>query len=152
MWYLYTFYLNLIGIYLKCKIICIPESFNTNISYQLFDYTITFVIPNTRTQIQSFLSWFCTKNSLHTQHEFLIYLLNYLPTYYLLNCIRQTKSKSKIYISGSIFRFYYVWLDLFEIFSLSVLTKSSSCVEIEGNSMCFCSNEIICYRIRDDLL
>ena len=25
------------------KNICIPESFNTNISHQLFDYTITFV-------------------------------------------------------------------------------------------------------------
>ena len=24
---------------------CIPESFNTNISHQLFDYTITFVNP-----------------------------------------------------------------------------------------------------------
>ena len=29
--------------YLNLKIICIPESFNTNISQQLFDNTITFV-------------------------------------------------------------------------------------------------------------
>ena len=27
----------------KIKSICIPESFNTNISYQLFDYKITFI-------------------------------------------------------------------------------------------------------------
>ena len=27
------------------NLICIPESFNTNISHQLFDYTITFVDP-----------------------------------------------------------------------------------------------------------
>ena len=31
------------------KFFCLPESFNTNISHQLFDYTITFC---TRTQIQ----------------------------------------------------------------------------------------------------
>jgi hypothetical protein len=28
------------------KLFCIPESFNTNISHQLFDYTITFVNTN----------------------------------------------------------------------------------------------------------
>ena len=29
----------------------IPKSFNTNISHQLFDYTITLLIHNARTQI-----------------------------------------------------------------------------------------------------
>ena len=46
-------YLFLLGIFYKeirfhlkimnIKFFCIPESFNTNISHQLFEYTITFV-------------------------------------------------------------------------------------------------------------
>ena len=36
---------------LKPNILCISESFNTNISHQLFDYTTTFVNHSTRTQI-----------------------------------------------------------------------------------------------------
>ena len=36
---------------LKFNFLCIPESFNTNILHQLFDYKITFVIHSRRTQI-----------------------------------------------------------------------------------------------------
>ena len=75
----------------------------------VFDYTITFVKSH-RYNIYSkgiFVLWhtkkiqlrFCMtnqlialkfKNSLQTQHEFL--------TFKIINCIRQTKSESKIYI------------------------------------------------------
>ena len=35
----WIFYIDIIG----RKVYCIPESFNTNISHQLFDYTLTFL-------------------------------------------------------------------------------------------------------------
>ena len=54
------------------KDFCIPESFNTNISLKLFDYTITFTCHSTRAHIQNgslFLKT-CFKRSLY---RFLVY-------------------------------------------------------------------------------
>ena len=42
------------------KNICEPESFNTNISHQLFDYTITF--ENSHHE-NTYSKWFCTSTS-----------------------------------------------------------------------------------------
>ena len=40
------------GIPLIFNTFCIPENYNTNISHQLFDYTLTFLNSKHRTQIQ----------------------------------------------------------------------------------------------------
>ena len=50
--------------FLNCNIFCIPESFTTNISHQLFDYKITFV--NSQLEKTNFKSDFILKNRFET--------------------------------------------------------------------------------------
>ena len=81
--------------------LCIPESFNSNISHQLFYYTITFV--------NSFDDRFGMTNSIN-KHERLRLLYKHNTNFQPLlkiDCIRQTKSESKIYITG--WRFLGKW-------------------------------------------
>ena len=60
----------------KTKIFCIPESFNTNISHQVFDYLITFVNSSSRTPIQKVILFS------KTSFRFLVYKINPTQIWY----------------------------------------------------------------------
>ena len=82
------------------------QSFNTNISHQLFDYKITLWINNTRTQIQKMILY--SKPGFRCSFK---RFLNPINTHYthntncqpliIINCIRPTKPESKICIINS---------------------------------------------------
>ena len=80
------FYKNQIERYIFCTIyICIPESLNTNISHQLFDYTIPITF-NTRLKVRfSNKKYTITTQTRPTQIEKVYFLLKPVFNEFLKN-------------------------------------------------------------------
>ena len=96
--------------YIMLNCYYMPERFNMNMSHQLFDYIHNNLCEFTALE-HNFKRWFCTLKPIlnvrfKDQHKFdsdLVWQIQLIS----INCIRQTKSESKIYIILNILILYF---------------------------------------------